>query len=354
LKTEASPAEVLAIRPLTEKRLSDGGVVVVRNEGERVAFAYTFMKGRTGNSFTVEHPLHFQADVPVKPARETPFGENKSFPASALLYTPMLFSGKVVGELELESRFYLSASRWLEEALWLMPFVTDGKGDFLWASNVDEKLSERIHPAALIKQGVLRLEQFQSCRVDARDLPLPERFSGGFGVATIPKTSHSLLKVEVRAKNWGRVAFTHFRPGGKSAENYRLADDRGGVATDYIVTDCQIRGRSTNRKRDALLAVMNIDYEAKHTGSPKMQLFGPSGLIAEKSLGEFPPLACRHFVASELFPSVETEPDRPFTVRLLDANAMMVVSALHIDYERRDIALEHGSDRHSTYLDFKC
>ncbi|HEV8385941.1 MAG TPA: hypothetical protein VGQ11_13810 [Candidatus Acidoferrales bacterium] len=354
LKTMASPGEALAMRALNEKRLADGGVIVVRNDSERVPFAYTFMKGRTGESFSVEHPLHFQADVPVKPARATPYGPNKSFPASALLYTPMLFSGKRIGDLELESRFYLSASRWLEEALWLMPFVTDGNGNFLWASNQDDQFAARVQPAALISQGVLRLEQFQSCRIDAKTLPLPEKFSGGFGVATIPKTSHSLLKVEVRAVNWGRVAFTHFRPGGKSAESYRLADDRGGVATDYIVTDCQVQGPREKRKRDALLAVMNIEFEEKHTGSPRIQLFGPSGLIAEKSLGEFAPLACRHFVLSELFPGVETETGRPCTVRLLDGNAIMIVSALHVDYERRDIALEHGSDRHSTYQDFKC
>ena len=41
-------------------------------------------------------------------------------------------------------------------------------------------------------------------------------------------------------------------------------------------------------------------------------------------------------------------------LRMQVANALMVVSALHIDYERRDIALEHGSDRHSTFQDFKC
>ena len=34
--------------------------------------------------------------------------------------------------------------------------------------------------------------------------------------------------------------------------------------------------------------------------------------------------------------------------------AVMIVSALHLDYERRDLALEHGSDRHSTFQDFKC
>ncbi|MBI3668441.1 MAG: hypothetical protein HY237_01465 [Acidobacteria bacterium] len=32
----------------------------------------------------------------------------------------------------------------------------------------------------------------------------------------------------------------------------------------------------------------------------------------------------------------------------------LVSLALHMDYERRDIALEHGSDRHSTYQDFPC
>ena len=36
------------------------------------------------------------------------------------------------------------------------------------------------------------------------------------------------------------------------------------------------------------------------------------------------------------------------------ANALMVVSAVHIDYERRDLAVEHGSDRPSTFADFKC
>jgi len=34
--------------------------------------------------------------------------------------------------------------------------------------------------------------------------------------------------------------------------------------------------------------------------------------------------------------------------------ALMVISALHIDYERTDIALERGCDRHSTFQDFKC
>lgn len=105
---------------------------------------------------------------------------------------------------------------------------------------------------------------------------------------------------------------------------------------------------------DVAAALMNIEFEEEHTDAPTIQLFGPSGLLAEKKVGDFPPLACRHLLVSELFPQVESDPGNPLTVRMLAPNAMMVVSALHIDYERRDIALEHGSDRHSTFQDFKC
>jgi len=55
-----------------------------------------------------------------------------------------------------------------------------------------------------------------------------------------------------------------------------------------------------------------------------------------------------------LFPDLQTEPERPATLRMIDAGAMLVVSVVHLDYERRDIALEHGSDRHATWGDFKC
>lgn len=79
-----------------------------------------------------------------------------------------------------------------------------------------------------------------------------------------------------------------------------------------------------------------------------------SGLVAEKQLGDFPPLACRHLLVSELFSEAQSDPAHPFTVRMQVANAMMIVSALHLDYERWDLALEHGSDRHSTFQDFKC
>ena len=354
LKDAASPGEALAIAPLSEPKLADGGVVVVHNDSEKVPFAYTLMKGRQGNSFTVEHPLHFSADAPMKPARATPYGPNRSFPASAMLYTPLLFRGMRVGELQLDSRIYLSSSRWVEEALWLMPFATTGDGQIAWVSNRDDQFAQRVLPSDVTDQGLVRLTEFQSCRIDARSLPVPDGYSGGFGVGTIPKTSHSLQKVEVMARNWGRVAFTHFRPGGATAKSYREVAGRGSLASDYIVSGAHVIGSSSNRKRDCVLAIMNIEFESDQAGTPKLQLFGPQGLVAEKQLGDFPSLACRHLVLSELFPGVQSDPAHPFTVRMQVPNAMMVVSAVHLDYERRDLALEHGSDRHSTFQDFKC
>jgi hypothetical protein len=354
LRPAATPAEALALAPLNNLKLKDGGVIVVRNDSDRVAFGYTFMKGRQGESFTVEHPLHFSADAPMKAARSTPYGPNRSFPAQALIYTPLLFRGLRVAGLELESRIYLSSSRWVEAALWKMPFVTTAEGRIAWVSNRDERLADRVQPASATDQGVIRLAEFQSCRIDVGDLPLPAGFSGGFGVACIPKTSHSLNKVEVRALNWGRVAFTHFRPGGAIAKGYRQVQERGNLASDYIVTGAHISGTAANRKRDCLLAIMNIEFEDDYTGTPKLQLFGPSGLLEERQLSDFPPLACRHLLLSELFPNAQSDPSHPFTVRMMARNALMVVSALHIDYERKDIALEHGSDRHSTFADFKC
>jgi hypothetical protein len=65
-------------------------------------------------------------------------------------------------------------------------------------------------------------------------------------------------------------------------------------------------------------------------------------------------MACRHFLVSDIFPGVQSDPAHPFTVRMQSRTAMMIVSALHFDYERRDLALEHGSDRHSTFRDYKC
>ena len=188
--------------------------------------------------------------------------------------------------------------------------------------------------------------QIDACAAAARWI------SGGFGAATIPRTSHSLNKVEVRAVNWGRVAMTHFRPGGAVAKSYRQVNERGDLASDYIVSGAHVIGGVGAQTR---LPAGDHEHRIRRgTPGPPIQVFGPPGLAGERQLGDFQPLACRHLLLSELFPGLQSDPAHPFTVRMQVANALMVVSALHIDYERRDIALEHGSDRHSTFQDFKC
>jgi hypothetical protein len=85
-----------------------------------------------------------------------------------------------------------------------------------------------------------------------------------------------------------------------------------------------------------------------------LQVFGPGGLLAEKQLEEFPPLAARHLLVSELFPELQTAPGQPLTIRMTDDKAMIVCSVIHLDYQKRDLAMDHGSDRHSTYHDYGC
>ncbi len=111
--------------------------------------------------------------------------------------------------------------------------------------------------------------------------------AGGFGAATIPKTSHSLNKIELRAVNWGRVAMTHFRPGGAVAKSYRQVDQRGNLASDYIVSGAHVIGGAQSRKRDCLLAVMNIEFEDDHTGSPLCKFSALKGSRARKSSAIF-------------------------------------------------------------------
>jgi hypothetical protein len=41
-------------------------------------------------------------------------------------------------------------------------------------------------------------------------------------------------------------------------------------------------------------------------------------------------------------------------LRLVDENATLVMSVLHLDNVRRDIALDHGSDRFSTFHEYDC
>ena len=178
------------------------------------------MKGRQGNSFTVEHPLHFSADAPMAPARATPYGPNRSFPASALLYTPLLFRGMRVGGLQLDSRLYLSSSRWVEEALWLMPFATTGEG-----RSPGSPIATNNSPNACGRP----LDQPGSGAPDG--VPeLPHRWAQPAGARRLfrrLRRGHHSQDVALPAqggsdgREWGRVAFTHFRPGGATAKSYR-------------------------------------------------------------------------------------------------------------------------------------
>jgi hypothetical protein len=97
--------------------------------------------------------------------------------------------------------------------------------------------------------------------------------------------------------------------------------------------------------------VLNIDDQGLE-GHPAVELFGSGGLIRRLPLGVIPPFGCRHFLLSEMFPG---EADHEaLTLRLVDERATLLMSVVHLDYACRDLALEHGSDRFSTYLDYSC
>jgi len=42
------------------------------------------------------------------------------------------------------------------------------------------------------------------------------------------------------------------------------------------------------------------------------------------------------------------------TLRLVDERATLLMSIVHLDCVRRDLSLDHGSDRFSTFNDFGC
>src|SRR5262249_4793980 len=188
----------------------------------------------SGGRFSVEHPIHQGAFKP-KPAT-IPFDAQNQFKAKNVLYTPLFFHQKKIGKigLTLESRFYLGAGAPLEESQWFYPFAIDGDGNAAWSSLKDEKL-----PASLPMQterGVIKLAAGQSCALDFNQLRLAPGFAGGLGVAVAPDTTHTLLKIEIRAQEWNAFAFTHFRPGLRSARTYQKPAQRGGLFTDYIVS----------------------------------------------------------------------------------------------------------------------
>jgi hypothetical protein len=81
-------------------------------------------------------------------------------------------------------------------------------------------------------------------------------------------------------------------------------------------------------------------------------VFAAGGLITRIDLGEVPAYATRHYLLSELASGRIGAHD--LTLRLVDERATLLMSVVHIDYVRRDLSLDHGSDRFSTFNDFRC
>src|SRR5439155_17160576 len=103
--------------------------------------------------------------------------------------------------------------------------------------------------------------------------------------------------------------------------------------------------------RDEIIGVINIDDKGI-SGHPTLEVFTPHGLAERISLGDVPGYSCRHYLLSELLTGKIDAKD--FTLRLVDEQATLLMSVLHLDYDRRDIALDHGSDRFSTFNDYDC
>jgi hypothetical protein len=327
----------------------DGGTIAVTNQqGSVKGFGYLIIKRAGGGRFSVEHPIH---QAPFKPAATpAPFDTAGRFKAKNILYTPLLFHSKSIGDVTLESRFHFSSGAPLEEFLWLNPFITDANGNVAWQVTPETKLPATI-PAKQIERGVIKLGGMQSCVLDCADLPLPKTFAGGLSLAVAPTTNHTLMKIETSVKEWGAHAFTHFRPGLQSARGYQTPKSRGGLATDYIASGARLETNSNRIVRDELIGVMSIDDRGVN-GRPALEIFTSRGLLTRIDLGEVPSFGCRHYLLSEL--SSGTIGPHDLSLRLIDEQATLLMSVLHLDYVRRDIAIDHGSDRFSTFNDYNC
>jgi hypothetical protein len=159
------------------------------------------------------------------------------------------------------------------------------------------------------------------------------------------------MKVEVIAAEWNATAFTHFRPGLAAARAYQKPAMRSGLGTDYIVSGARLRTNEGRITRDEIIAVINIDDKAI-PGDPTLEIFDSSGLATRVRLGPVPAFSCRHYLLSAL-PSGKIAPN-DLSLRLVDERATLLMSVLHLDYDRRDIAADHGSDRFSTFTEFTC
>ena len=333
------------VKPLT----SDGGTIAVSNAAGSVKnFGYLLVRQPGATRFSIDHPIH-QSPYQLVTAK-APFDAEGRFKAKNILYTPLVFNSRKIGGITLDSRFHLSSGAPIEEFLWLSPFITDKDGNIVWQRTEEMKLPQSISPKQS-ENGVIKLAARQSCMIDCSDIPLAKDFSGGLFLAIKPLSNHTLMKIEVRVKEWGAHAFTHFRPGLAAARAYQKPAQRGRLATDYITSGARLEKRQGKLVRDEIICVINID-DKSISGRPVLEVFSPKGLITKVPLGDVPAFACRQYLLSDLLTgSIETT---DLSLRLVDAECTILMSIVHIDHVRRDIALDHGSDRFSTFTEFTC
>lgn len=328
---------------------NEGGTIAITNkEGSVKNFGYLLIKHAERPRFSIDHPIH-QSPFNLVPAK-APFDAEGRFKAKNILYTPLLFRSKKIGGVTLDSRFHFSSGAPIEEFLWLSPFITDSKGIVAWQPTNETRLPSTISTKQ-IERGIIKLGRQQSCIFDCSQIGIPQDFSAGLFLAIKPLTNHTLMKVEVRVAEWGAHAFTHFRPGLYSARAYQKPKQRGGLATDYITTGARFERKGATISRDEIVCVMNID-DIGIGGQPTLEVFTRHGLLIRVKLGEVPSFACRYYLLSELLSGKHQPND--LSLRLVDEQATLLMSIVHLDYDRRDIALDHGSDRFSTFQEFDC
>lgn len=327
-----------------------GGTVVVSNPPDKPRVFFFFLSGNGKSQLMSEHPV-LQGGFTTKPSSQSPFSESGQFRAQSLLFCPLFFKDYSRRGLTFQSRAFLGAGKPPEAPQWLHPFACGTDGQIYWSSRHDQEFQAR--NAASLENGILRLAPHQTRLLDSGDLPLESGFAGGLAVACRPVLNQTLLKVEVRIKPWQAVCYSHFRPGATSSRRLLEIKGRDGLVSDYLISGVQVEYEGESYKYDSLLAFMNIDFETEETGEPVVELFGPAGFMARREMGELPGLASRFQWASELFPEALSV-SGPFSIRLTDAGSATVLSALHMDFSRRQVAIDHGSDRFSTYLDYSC
>lgn len=332
------------------KRLARGGSILISNRPDTPKlFAFLLLHDR-GRALVTEHPI-YQGGYEILPATAQPFDAAGRFRPVGFYFCPLFFSGWKSRGLTFSSRVHFGVGRPPEDPQWMQPFACGGEGQIVWTTVQDADFQKR--ESARMEKGLLRLRPYQSVTLDARELPLPGEFPGGLAVATAPATNHTLMKIEVDVAEWGLRTLSHFRPGSASSRKLKALAGRDSLISDYIVSGVRLERKDGEQRWDSLLAIMNIEFE-EHEGRPVLQLFDRGRLLAGRALPAMPPLACRHYWASELFPGAESAGDRVFSIRLLDDSAVVVVSALHVDFKRRQLAIDHGSDRFSTFLDYSC